>query len=51
MRARLICGMSIASEPLMTDETYTTLLWGMICTLSFICGMVALIEHPEWFGS
>jgi hypothetical protein len=41
----------IASGPIMTDETYTTLLLGMICTLSFICGMVALIEHPEWFGS
>ena len=61
MQAQLICGTSIASkpfasqpiasEPPMTDETYTTLLLGMICTLSFICGMVALIEHPEWFGS
>jgi hypothetical protein len=51
MRARLICGTSIASEWLMTDETYVTLLWGMICTLSFICGIVALVEHPEWFGS
>jgi hypothetical protein len=35
----------------MTDETYTTLLLLTICTLSFICGVVALTEHPEWFGS
>lgn len=35
----------------MTDETYVTLLLWMICTLSFMCGVAALTEHPEWFGS
>jgi hypothetical protein len=51
MQARLICGTSIASKFSMTDETYMTLLLGMICTLSFLCGVVALVGHPEWFGS
>ena len=35
----------------MSDETYTTLLLWAICTLIFACGVVALTEHPEWFGT
>jgi hypothetical protein len=35
----------------MSDETYTTLLLWTICLLAFACGVVALTEHPEWFGA
>jgi hypothetical protein len=35
----------------MTDESYTALLLATICVLAFACGMLALTEHPEWFGS
>ena len=38
-------------EAAMSDETYVTLLLWTICTLTFACGVVALTEHPEWFGS
>jgi hypothetical protein len=44
-------GMSIASVRLMTDENYTALLLWTICVLTFACGVVALTEHPEWFGA
>jgi len=35
----------------MTDENYLSILlvW-TICVLLFACGVVALTEHPEWFG-
>jgi hypothetical protein len=35
----------------MTDERYVTLLLWTICVLTFACGVVALTEHPEWFGA
>jgi hypothetical protein len=35
----------------MTEESYTMLLLAAICVLAFACGLVALTEHPEWFGS
>ena len=44
-------GMRIASMPVMTDENYFTLLVWTICVLMFACGVVALTEHPEWFGT
>jgi hypothetical protein len=43
--------MSIASQPAMTDENYTVLLIWTICVLTFACGVVALTQHPEWFGA
>ncbi len=36
---------------LMTDENYTVLLLWTICVLAFACGVVALTQHPEWFGT
>ena len=44
-------GTSIASMRLMTDENYTALLLWTICVLTFACGVVALTQHPEWFGA
>jgi hypothetical protein len=44
-------GTSIASMRLMTDENYTVLLLWTICVLAFACGVVALTQHPEWFGT
>jgi hypothetical protein len=35
----------------MTEESYTALLLAAICVLAFACGLVALTQHPEWFGS
>lgn len=35
----------------MSDEIYTTLLVWTICVLAFACSVVALTEHPEWFGA
>ena len=35
----------------MTDERYFTLLLWTICVLTFACSVVALTEHPEWFGT
>lgn len=43
--------MPIASLLAMTDESYTTVLLWMICVLTFACGLVALTQHPEWFGA
>ena len=44
-------GTSIASSPAMTNENYTALLLWTICVLTFACGVVALTQHPEWFGA
>jgi hypothetical protein len=44
-------GMSIALPLAMTDENYTALLLWTICVLTFACGVVALTQHPEWFGA
>jgi hypothetical protein len=44
-------GMSIALPLAMTDESYTALLLWTICVLTFACGVVALTQHPEWFGA
>jgi hypothetical protein len=35
----------------MSDERYVTLLLWTICVLLFACSVVALTEHPEWFGA
>ena len=35
----------------MTDENYFMLLLGAICVLLFACSVVALTQHPEWFGA
>ena len=44
-------GTPIASYPAMTDEKYVTLLLWTICVLTFACGVVAITQHPEWFGA
>jgi hypothetical protein len=43
--------MAVALPLLMTDENYCTLLLWTICVLMFACGIVALTQHPEWFGA
>jgi hypothetical protein len=35
----------------MTDESYVSLLLWTICVLMFACGVVAVTEHPNWFGA
>jgi hypothetical protein len=35
----------------MADEKHFTLLLWTICVLSFACAVVALTQHPEWFGA
>jgi hypothetical protein len=36
----------------MTDENSLSLvLWMTICVLMFACGVMAITEHPEWFGA
>jgi hypothetical protein len=35
----------------MSDDKYVTLLLWTICVLTFACSVVALTEHPEWFGA
>jgi hypothetical protein len=44
-------GTSIASRPIMTDENYVSLLLWTICVLMFACGVMAITEHPNWFGA
>jgi hypothetical protein len=43
--------MWLASATVMTDEKYFTLLLWTICVLLFACSVVALTQHPEWFGA
>jgi hypothetical protein len=39
-------------ERFMTDdERHLVLLIWTICVLMFACGVVAITEHPEWFGA
>jgi hypothetical protein len=35
----------------MNDEHYTSLLLWMICVSTFACGVMAITQHPEWFGT
>ena len=35
----------------MSDENYSLVLLQIICLLMFSCGVVALTQHPEWFGA
>jgi hypothetical protein len=35
----------------MTDERYMALLLWTICVLMFACSVVAITQHPEWFGA
>jgi hypothetical protein len=35
----------------MSDERYLALLLWTICVLTCACSVVALTEHPEWFGA
>jgi|GEM_PF-2887520 len=44
-------GTVIASSWGMTDEKYLSLLVWTICVLMFACGVVALTQHPDWFGA
>jgi hypothetical protein len=44
-------GTWIASGPTMTDENYLSLLLWTICVLMFACGVMAIAEHPDWFGA
>jgi hypothetical protein len=44
-------GTAIASPNAMTDDRYFALLIWTICVLSFACSVLALTEHPEWFGA
>jgi inner membrane protein involved in colicin E2 resistance len=41
----------IAAWLAMTDENYTALLLWTICMLVLACGVVALTQHPDWFGA
>jgi hypothetical protein len=34
----------------MADENYSLLLLLTICLLMFVCGVVALSQHPQWFA-
>jgi hypothetical protein len=36
---------------IMTDESYVSLLLWTICVLMFACGVMAITEHPDWFGA
>jgi hypothetical protein len=44
-------GTWIALMPGMTDERYLALLLWTICVLVFACSVVALTQHPDWFGA
>jgi hypothetical protein len=44
-------GTRIASAPTMTDQNYLSLLLWTICVLTFACGVMAITEHPDWFGA
>jgi hypothetical protein len=44
-------GMLIAMRPVMTDGNYTALLLWTICVLLLACAVVALTQHPGWFGA
>jgi hypothetical protein len=33
------------------DETYVALLLWTICVLTFACGVMAITQHPDWFGA
>jgi hypothetical protein len=35
----------------MTDDRYFPLLLWTICVLMFACGVMAITQHPEWFGA
>jgi hypothetical protein len=37
--------------PAMSDERYLVLLLWTICVLTFACGIAAITQHPEWFGT
>jgi hypothetical protein len=43
--------MRFATSAAMTDDLYVTLLLWTICVLTFACSVVAITEHPEWFGA
>ena len=42
---------TLISAPVMSDKNYFSLLVCMICLLMFACSVVAITEHPEWFGA
>jgi hypothetical protein len=44
-------GIRIASPLGMSDERYVSLLVWTICVLMFACSVMAITEHPEWFGA
>jgi hypothetical protein len=51
LRMRLSLGARIASLPVMADDHYFSLLLWTIYVLMFACSVVALTQHPEWFGA
>lgn len=36
---------------LMNDDRYVSLLLWTICVLTFACGVMAITQHPDWFGA
>jgi hypothetical protein len=44
-------GTWFASYAAMTDENYVAALIWTICMLMFACSVVALTQHPDWFGA
>lgn len=43
--------MAVAFVVVMNDEDQLPLLLWTICVLVFACGVVALTQHPDWFGA
>jgi len=39
------------ASSVMTDNNYLVLLVWAICVLVFLCGVVALTEHSQWFNA
>jgi len=35
----------------MNDDRYLPLLLWAICVLMFACSIMAITQHPEWFGA
>jgi hypothetical protein len=51
VKSSAIFGTLIASLPIMNDEHHFSLLLWTICVLMFACGVMALTQHPDWFGA
>jgi hypothetical protein len=42
---------SLLRRSAMTDESYFAMLIWTISVLMFACSVVALTQHPDWFGA